>query len=436
MRPPPDATPREYVCPGEGYAISRAVHLARMAAAYPKCRECPLCEDEALRPDAVGPSADPFRRLFATEGVRGVYQNEVDRPTAERLAEALAAVVWEDALAAGGRPPARGFPVVVGYDDRPWSLPLAVAAGASLRRSGCEAIDIGLATGPAFRFAVAHLEAAAGLLATGSGGGPAVAGIDFALAGGRPLSSGAGLDRVAEQAARGVGRLTRTAGGRREFGIAPAYEAGLKRHFRPHPPLVAVVGTASSLLPARLERVFAGQPVKLHRLALPRRPLDAGGPDSTTFARLAEAVRETRSDFGLWIDESGDAGRLIDETGRAVSVAALAGLLLSDALNERPGSTVALDWSLAEQLVPRVLPGDVLRGNGTAEAMFLSMADHAPAAGADSAGRFWLPGRPPVCDAVAVVARLVRLFGEFGGPVSRLASRPAALDAAPSRPVQ
>ena len=34
-----------YICPGETHPISRSVHLSRLAAFYPKCRECPLRKD-------------------------------------------------------------------------------------------------------------------------------------------------------------------------------------------------------------------------------------------------------------------------------------------------------------------------------------------------------------------------------------------------------
>lgn len=404
------AAPREYVCPGEGYAIPRPVHLARMAAGFAKCRVCPLRDDAASRPADARVPASPFRRLFQTDGIRGVYRNEFDAATAERLAAALAAMLWEDAPAL-----ANGFPVVVGYDDRPWSLPLAVAVGGALRRSGCETIEIGLATGPAFRCAVAHLDAAAGVLATGGGGGPAVAGLDFALAGGHAVSFGGGLDRIAAMAERPAGRMTRRGGGRRTFHVVPPYEAGLRRHLLTITAVTVVVGTASSLVLARLERLFADLPAKLHLIPLPRRDRD-GGIDS---ARFSDTVREAKAAFGLWIDEDGTACRAIDETGRAIAVADLAGLLLADALAERPDSAVALDWPLAETLCGATLHNEVIRSNGTAEAMAVSVRDHAPAVGADSAGRFWLPGSPPAADALVTLARLLRLVGEGEEPFSR-----------------
>jgi phosphomannomutase len=345
-----------------------------------------------------------------------VYRNELDGATAERIATALAAMLWEDAP---GEAPASGFPVVLGYDDRPWSLPLAVAVGGALRRCGCETIEIGLATGPAFRFAVAHLDAAGGVLATGAGGGPAVAGLDFALAGGRPLSLGGGLDRIADLVERPKGRMSRRGGARREFDVTVAYEAGLRRHFVAFAPTTAVVGCASPLLLGRLERLAVDLPGTLLRVPLPRRENGRDGADPASLARLSEAVRDAKAGFGLWIDEDGTACRALDETGRVVSVADFAGLLLADTLAERPGSAVALDWSLAEALCETQLRGEAVRGNGTAEAMAVSLRDHVPAAGADSAGRFWLPGPPAASDGLVTLARLLRVLTAANEPLSR-----------------
>lgn len=425
---------REYVCPGERYVISQAVHLARLAAGFAACNECPLRFDRNgnSRQTSIAGESEPAsrtarpRKLFTTEGVRGVARNEVDAAMAERLATGLATQLWEDVAATAGRPPANGFPVVVGYDDRPWSMPLAVAAGTALRRCGCETIDVGLVTGPEFRFAVAHLEAAAGVLATGAGGGPAIAGLEFVRTTGRPLSLGGGLDELADIADRIAGRPTRQGGRRREFDVAIPYEAGLKRHAATARTAAVVVGTASPLIRQRIERLAAELSPGLQTCLLSQRSHDASGNDETSLATIAAQVRDSRADFGFWIAEDGAACRAIDEAGNVVSVAELAALLISDALAERPGAPVVVDWPLAERLNGTVLRREeVVRSNGTAEAMWLSMRDHAAAAGADTAGRFWIPGLPPASDAVITLARLLRARPATEEPLSKRRSRSA-----------
>jgi phosphomannomutase len=408
--------PTEFVCPSEHYPISRAVHLARLATGFVRCQECPLRDEAGARPPGVLPTG--LRRLLTPEGLRGVYRNELGGPLAERLATALATTLWEDA---DGRRLRAGLAVVVGYDDRPWSAPLAAAVGAALRRSGCETIDVGPVSGPEFRFAIAHLDADAGILATGAGGGPAVAGLDFARGHGRPLSAGGGLDRIAEHAERPTARLARCGGGRREFVISGAYESAVLRHFCTPKSVSAIVASSSGLLLARAGRLASSIQGGLAPLPLPRR----GGstPDDAALGLVGDAVRRKRADLGLWIHEDGSALRVVDETGTAISVASLAGLLLSDALEEDPRAMLATDWPTAEQLKPTILRGQQLvRGNGTAEAMFVSMRDHEAAAGADATGRFWLSDPAPAFDALPALARILRIISAAGAPLSRLIS--------------
>lgn len=407
------APPREFLCPGEKIPVTRAVHLARLAAAYPACGRCPFREGSPDRPQ--GDSA--ATRLCRTEGFRGVYLNELGDDFAGRLGAALAALLWNESDgAAGSGRSERERPVVVAFDDRPWSARLAVLAGEALRRSGCATIDVGMATGPQFRHAVALLEAAAGVIATGAGGGPALAGFDLALAGGRPLSAGGTLERLFGQVESNVGRMTRIGGPCRSYDAAAAYHELLTHHLACEPAIPAIVGTASPLLRNLLSR-FSGR--GLRTIDLPRRAASEQG-ETDDLDRIAKLVRSDGTVFGFWIDEEGSRCRAVDETGTALSGAGLARLLLTDLLEANPASPVAVDWTLGERLAGNVLRRrEVVRSNGTSEAMFLSVRDHAAVAGADSAGRFWLSQPTVGSDALLALGRLRRLLADGDEPLSQ-----------------
>jgi len=415
-------TPREFVCPGQRYAIPRPVHLARMASGYAACRDCPCNErsgslqdssersETASRAAMTSPRSSRDQRLFHREGIRGVFRNELTLADVEAFATALAGRLREHAEASGSGVPPRGFPVVVGHDDRPWSMPVAVAAGAALRRAGCETIDVGFASGPAFRFAVSHLDAVAGLLATGAGGDPSIAGLDAVGLAGRPLSFGGGLEplRVAP-----AGRLTRRAGGRREFDANVPYEANLWRHFQDVAATTAVVGTVSPLLRRRIVRINDEVPTSFDAVVLPREAHEPGVPSERAVALIAAKMREAGALRGIWIDEDGTAARAIDHRGHLLAIEVLAAELIQDAMQERPRGTIALDWDLADRLGENVLRGrEVVRSGGSAEAMAITMADHQATIGVDSSGRMWLPGPPVACDALVMLARLLRAFGD------------------------
>ena len=92
-----ETSAKEYICPGERHPISRSIHLARLAAAFPPCRDCPLREDArqiapktSALPAPAKSQRTPRHDLFVAEGVRGVFLNEITRARAETIAAAFA----------------------------------------------------------------------------------------------------------------------------------------------------------------------------------------------------------------------------------------------------------------------------------------------------------------------------------------------------------
>ena len=84
-----------YQCPGESHPISQAVHLARLASFYPKCRGCAHVNDTGtLSPQLVKLLAQTRRHahdlsLFTAEGVTGVYLNTLNARQTRDLAAAF-----------------------------------------------------------------------------------------------------------------------------------------------------------------------------------------------------------------------------------------------------------------------------------------------------------------------------------------------------------
>ncbi len=159
-----------YVCPGETHPISRAVHLGRLAAFYPACRECPYRADTGQlathQLELVESVSKRVERetLFTNDGVRGVHRNELTRSKAAEIATALAGMLWEEAIVSvdensverAGR--ALRPSVVVGYDERPSSPDIVTGVTSALRRMGCQVIDIALAKlGRSRRFSEAKI---------------------------------------------------------------------------------------------------------------------------------------------------------------------------------------------------------------------------------------------------------------------------------------
>ncbi len=450
-----------YRCPGEDYSITGAVHLARMAAHYEKCRDCPHAADTAgsVRlgsgpegSDPMAPQATHRPSLFTAEGVRGRYLNEITRGTAERLSAAAASCLWDEfrgddspARSAGDaragaavadpdvehegirllRPGLPGPCVVIAHDERPASPDLVIGVGQALRRMGCQVVDIGLATRPCFLFAVDHLQAAGGILVSGSGCGPGWGGLDFVGTGGLPCSSPGELDQIARRLSAGFSRPARRVGSQRVFEARVPYEASLCRHFHALRPLKIALACSSRAVCELFARAFRKVACRLIPVETPTRARvleDANDPD---LVRTAQAVREANADLGILVEEDGEQCVFFDERGQIAAPPRVAALLA-----DLVGGPV---------LLPAAWGADSDVPNGIGTAPELSQSDPRPllddmccehitramkqqraALAADGDGRYWFDEGFPACDALLTLVQLLHALSRSDTSFSKL----------------
>jgi phosphomannomutase len=428
---------KEYICPGERHPISLSIHLARLAAAFPPCRECPLRNDArqiAPKTSALPAGVESQLALrhdpFVAEGVRGVYLNELTRARAETLAAAFAIFLWEESPINGrndgiDRGARQVRPTVVaGYDERPSSPSVFSSAVAGLRRMGCHVIDIGLSTKPCLRFATHHLHASGGLFVTGSGCEPSWTGMDFVGEATRPLSLPAGVGRIRELAHRPLSRPSRDAGTERTFQAASLYEQSLAARFDRLRPLTVACASPSPPVQQTVERVFGALPCKLLAVDLPVRVRNPAHRRDADVLRLSMAVRKSKADLGVLIDDDGQRCGFVDERGRYVSPGAIARFLVPLLLAENSGATILLEPGAFNELRPLV---EALNGKCEAcpEAFFhtakMMSETSALYAGGDS-GRHWFFDRFPTNDALVVLANVLAAASRTEAPFSELAA--------------
>ena len=100
-----------YRCPDELHPITRAVHLGRLAAFYPACRQCPLRDDTGtLSPRQVAQLAETGQQrqtqsVFSDEGVGGVYLNDLTPAAARDIAAAFGVLLRGEGRGTGGGGP-------------------------------------------------------------------------------------------------------------------------------------------------------------------------------------------------------------------------------------------------------------------------------------------------------------------------------------------
>lgn len=347
--------PKLYICPDEVHPITRAIHLSRLAAFYPKCRTCPLRTDTGQLPLQTVQQVQTTERrvkrptLLTVEGIRGTYLNEIGRKHAREIGEAVAGLLWREApLVATSRENqlvGRARPtIVVAHDERPSSPDIVTGVVSSLRRMGCHVIDIGLATRPTFWFAVQHLAAPAGLLVTGAGGNLATTGFDLCGRGASPWSNlpDGPLSMVEAQLGKPISRATRQAGNVRLFNAMIPYEAGLWKHFHALRPLNVVVGTSSQLMAELLQRVFAKLPCQVRIQMLPVRSRNVHDPDDADVIRVASKIAIESFDFGLVIDDDCQRCGLLDDNGQLVPIPQLLQLVLDSVLSHEPFTSIVM----------------------------------------------------------------------------------------------
>ncbi|MEK6257651.1 MAG: hypothetical protein AABP62_03440 [Planctomycetota bacterium] len=479
----------EYVCPGETHPISHSIHLARLSSFYSKCRECEHRHEvghHAVHP--VRASGSPVNAsdaqvsrtartsLLETDGVRGIYLNELDRPRAAEWGAALASMLWDDEPRVGGAgqrdrgterqgdgvirgeledssgddarhsslpvsmslrlsvpesprhsaSARRGPTVVIGFDERPASPDIVTGVALGLRRMGCQVIDLGQTTAPCFQFAVQHLDAAAGLFVTGAGCDPAWTGFDVVGRGARPWSTGHKLEELEARARAGVMRPTRAAGSQRTFQALVPYEAGLWKHFHALRPLHVVCGSATKLFPRIVDRLFARLPCRVTHVTLPVGRRDLCDEQDCDVRRVAAAVVSGGQHLGLIVDDDGQRCAFVTERGGLISPGELARILIHFERHEHHSLKVVATEGLSRELSPwlKRLGIEAATSEESAASITTALAENEARLGLLNDGRTWFGETPPACDAIVTLARLLQALSlsdaSCGDVVSRL----------------
>ena len=423
----PDAQ-QEFVCPGATYAISRSVHLARLAAYYPECRNCSHRHDTGHLPvaellEAAHTRLNTQRGLAIDDGVRGVYLNELDRGVAARLAGAFASLLWESSHSSSPV-------VVVGCDQRPSSPELISAVLDSLKRMGCSVVDVGPTIPPHFCSAIRRHQAVGGVFVNGSGRNPSWNGLDFVGPHATPISDQVGgepqsgipfgvrdIVRVSELP---INRPTRHAGSVRPDRDWSQYEDSLRPFFHALRPLRVVVGVSVALQRRLLQRVFEELPCRLVVTDLPTRQRDATDPLDPDVRRIGTLVVEQRADLGFVIDDDARRCAAVDETGNLLAPAQLIGLLWDLVLAENSAATLLLGEGVSAQHVRVAGPCTVVSAPDTVTDIATRLSEYNADFAGGPSGRYWYRDPAPVCDGVITLGKLMAALSRGDTELSRL----------------
>lgn len=403
-----------YRCPGEPDEISEGVHLSRLSTFYHKCRYCDHRVDVARLAPSLQRQWDQLiqfpeqPRLFQTDGVRGLYLNQLTRNEASQVAAAFVSTLREVVEIWRTRhpsPPSRWLKVVFGHDSRPSSPDLAIAAATTLRQHGCELIDLGWSVRPQLDLVLSSTGADGAFFVTGHGSPTGWNGCDLVGPDGIVWSRGGVLDLVEQRFQQSCPRPEREAAPLTHYDATSETLAVLRNELHGLRPLNVAVECRDPTLEKLL---ISSQPAWLGALLM-NSPLDASNRAADVAFRFGEDARQCE---------------VYDEAGEPISERRIlfgVGELL---LTEHPHVDVVLSDEMFDRYgwaVERCGPGYLVfhRGGPSEEQLLRSMQSLNSSLGVDGQGRYWIRQEGQIrCEAWLTAAMILKSISRTDGRVS------------------
>ncbi|MGV9824389.1 MULTISPECIES: phosphoglucosamine mutase [unclassified Gordonia (in: high G+C Gram-positive bacteria)] len=271
-------------------------------------------------------------RLFGTDGVRGLANDQLTPELALRLASAAAVVLETSSGIAPGRPR-----VVVGRDPRASSEMLEAAVCAGLAAVGADAIRVGVLPTPAIAFLTADYRADFGVMISASHNPMPDNGIKFFGAGGHKLDDDV-EDRIEaamtgdlpHPVGAGVGRLRAAPDAQARYAAHLAETLDVRLDT-----LTVVVDCANGAASQVGPLVFGAAGVNVIPIHAEPDGININADcGSTHMDKLQAAVLEHGADLGLALDGDADRCLAVDSTGQIVDGDAIMAILAT-ALHEQ-----------------------------------------------------------------------------------------------------
>lgn len=285
--------------------------------------------------------------IFKAYDIRGLVPAELNEDLARRIGAAYASFLEAKTL-------------VVGRDMRTHSPAIAAAAIDGILSTGCDVIDIGLASTPMSYFAVATLPCDGGLCVTASHNPGQYNGFKLAREGAKPVSGATGIQAVEKLAlANGPFRKAVRPGTRRTQDVLEGYAKHVASFAGKLRPLKICVDASNGMAGHTLPKILAHFPsIEVKRIffepdgSFPNH--EANPLKAENLAWVQKAVRESKADLGICFDGDADRCMLVDDRGEAVPSDLVTAWLAADFLKRNPGSSIVYDlrssWVVPEEV--------------------------------------------------------------------------------------
>lgn len=249
-------------------------------------------------------------RLFGTDGIRGIVENELSAELALNVGRALGEVIGSE----------KNRTVIVGMDTRISSEMLAAAISAGLCSVGCEVIELGVCSTPAVAYLVKKTNATSGVMISASHNPYQYNGIKIFASDGHKLP-----DEVEEKIEDlifakseiknlNIGRIKKC------YELIDDYIDYLKNAFSTRLDGIKIaIDCANGSASVTAERVFSGLGAECYMIGNKPNGVNINaGCGSTSLGYLKETVIREGCDVGIAFDGDADRCIAIDHLGNEV----------------------------------------------------------------------------------------------------------------------
>ncbi|HOI55395.1 MAG TPA: phosphoglucosamine mutase [Phycisphaerae bacterium] len=356
--------------------------------------------------------------MVSVSGIRGIVGDTMTAEVAARFAAAFGTLVG----------PGR---IVLGRDSRTSGRAIAAAVSSGLLFTGCEVIDLGIATTPGVTVMVDELEADGGVMITASHNPMPWNGIKFFRADGIDLAAAQGA-RLKDIWQSGIFKYVGSDGfrqlkhddtvhSRHMARVLATTNRGLIARRRPKVVLDACHGAGAIVTPQLLSElgcvttVIGGQPDGLFEH--PPEPI------AENLTKTCDTVRAVGADIGLVQDPDADRLALIDERGRFISEEYTLALAAMHRLQQQAGPVAAnLSTSrMIDDVAAR--HGQVCHRTPVGEVHVADkMVAEGCVIGGEGNGGVIDPRVSPIRDSLAGIGLILELLASRGKPLSAIAA--------------
>lgn len=272
--------------------------------------------------------------IFKAYDIRGIYPVQINEKVFYKIAQAFYRLT-------------KAKEIIVGRDNRVFSESLKESLIAGLCSQGVKVIDIGLCSTPAFYFAVCHLNVSAGMMISASHLEKQYNGIKGVFKNAIPLKRSDIIEwkRIAlKEKIPSLSRAKKII----KKDIKAEYVVEIRKHVQfPIKRFKVVMDAGNAMAGLYLKEIFKGTPLKIFPLFweldgnFPNRGLDPRKKENRK--KIAEKVRESKSDLGFLWDGDGDRFFALDAKGQAIDPNFVSTLIAKCLVRESSRKKVIVD---------------------------------------------------------------------------------------------